>query len=328
MFVDEITIKAIAGNGGDGVVLWRHEKGKDSAGPAGGDGGRGGSIYIIAVRDLGLLARYRTVKEFAAQSGENGQKKSMHGKDGADLDIPLPIGSIIKNLSTEEVFTLETEGQRVLVLNGGKGGLGNEHFKSSTNRSPKESTHGKAGEEAELYIELELVVDAGFIGLPNAGKSSLINELTNAKAKVGSFEFTTLEPNLGAFYGFVLADIPGLIEGASLGKGLGYKFLRHIKRTKMLLHCLSAEQSDIVSAYETVRGELGRYSKDLLLKKEIIILTKTDVLTEKEITEKKKLLQKKNKDVLTVSTIDEDSIVEITKILSKSLQREGKESDE
>jgi len=322
MFVDEITIKGRAGSGGDGVVLWRHEKGKDSAGPAGGDGGRGGSIYIVGVRDLGLLAKYRTVKEFAAPSGENGHKKSMHGKDGDDLDIPLPIGSIVTNLSTEEVFTLQTEGQRVLVLNGGKGGLGNEHFKSSTNRSPKESTPGKAGEEAELYIELELVVDAGFIGLPNAGKSSLINELTNAKAKVGSFEFTTLEPNLGAFYGFVLADIPGLIEGASLGKGLGYKFLRHIKRTKMLLHCVSAEHEDILSAYDTVRGELERYSTELLDKKEIVILTKTDVLTEKEISAKKKILQKRNKTVLSVSTIDETSLKEITRVLSTSLQKE------
>jgi len=322
MFVDEITIKARAGSGGDGVVLWRHEKGKDSAGPAGGDGGRGGSIYIVAVRDLGLLAKYRTVKEFAAISGENGHKKSMHGKDGDDLDIPLPIGSTVTNQSTEEVFTLQTEGQRVLVLNGGKGGLGNEHFKSSTNRSPKESTPGKLGEEAELYIELELVVDAGFIGLPNAGKSSLINELTNAKAKVGSFEFTTLEPNLGAFYGFVLADIPGLIEGASLGKGLGYKFLRHIKRTKMLLHCVSAEHEDVLSAYDTVRSELERYSTELLDKKEIVILTKTDVLTEKEISTKKKILQKRNKTVLSVSTIDEGSLKEITKVLSTNLQKE------
>lgn len=324
MFVDEITIKARAGNGGDGVVLWRHEKGKDMAGPAGGDGGKGGSIYIVAVRDLGLLVRYRTVKEFTATSGENGQKKSQKGKDGEDFDIALPVGSIVVNGTTKERFVLETEGQRLLVLNGGRGGMGNEHFKSSTNRSPKQSTPGKPGEEAEFYIELELVVDAGLIGLPNAGKSSLVNALTNAKAKVGSFEFTTLEPNLGAFYGFVLADIPGLIEGASEGKGLGYKFLRHIKRTKMLLHCVSAENEDVLSAYDIVRSELSIYNKELLQKKEIIILTKTDLLTNEEIAEKVKLLKTRGNDVLSVSTIDDESVSVISKELSHALQAEIK----
>ncbi len=324
MFVDEITIKARAGNGGNGVVLWRHEKGKDMAGPAGGDGGKGGSIYIVAVRDLGLLVRYRTVKEFTATGGEDGQKKSQKGKDGDDLDIALPLGSIVINQTTKERFVLETEGQRLLVLNGGRGGMGNEHFKSSTNRSPKQSTDGKQGEEAEFYIELELVVDAGLIGLPNAGKSSLVNALTNAKAKVGSFEFTTLEPNLGAFYGFVLADIPGLIEGASEGKGLGYKFLRHIKRTKMLLHCVSAENEDVLSAYDVVRGELSTYNTELLQKKEIIILTKIDLLTEEEVTEKMRLLKTRGEFVFSISTIDDDSVLQISKELSLALQAEVK----
>ncbi len=319
MFVDELTIKARAGNGGNGVVLWRHEKGKDMAGPAGGDGGKGGSVYIRAVRDLGLLARYRTVKEFTATPGEDGQKKSKKGKDGEDFDLALPIGSIVINQTTKERFVLETEGEKILILNGGRGGLGNEHFKSSTNRSPKQATDGKMGEEAEFYIELELVVDAGLIGLPNAGKSSLVNVLTNAKAKVGSFQFTTLEPNLGAFYGFVLADIPGLIEGASEGKGLGYKFLRHIKRTKMLLHCVSAENEDVAAAYAVVRKELELFQKDLLSKKEIIILTKTDLLSSEKIAKKISDLKGNGSAVCSVSTIDDASIGVFSKELSSSL---------
>jgi GTP-binding protein len=319
MFVDEITIKAKAGKGGNGVVLWRHDKGKDFAGPAGGNGGKGGSVYVKAIRDVGLLANYRKVKEFVATSGEAGMKTSMKGKDGDDLDIDLPIGSIVTNLTTKETYSLETEGERVLVLNGGNGGFGNEHYKSSTNRSPKQATPGKEGEEAEFYIELELVADAGLIGLPNAGKSSLLNVLTNAKAKVGSFQFTTLEPNLGAFYGFVLADIPGLIEGASEGKGLGHKFLRHIKRTKMLIHCVSAENEDVEKAYDIVRGELGEYNKELIDKKEIIVLTKTDSITSEEKTKFLKILKKKNKDTFSVSVIDDESIKEFSKDLSKLL---------
>ncbi len=319
MFVDEITIKARAGKGGDGVVLWRHEKGKDYAGPAGGNGGKGGDVYVRAIRNLGLLARYRTVKEFVADNGQNGMRSSKTGKDGDDIEILLPIGSIITNSTTKEVFSLEKENDRILVLNGGKGGLGNEHFKSSTNRRPKQATLGKDGEEAELFIELELVVDAGFIGLPNAGKSSLLNALTNAKAKVGSFQFTTLEPNLGDFYGFILADIPGLIEGASIGKGLGHKFLRHIKRTKMIFHCISSENKNVNEVYDIVRLELGRYNPDILDKEEIIILTKVDLLSEKELKDNIKLLKKKNSKVFFVSTHDDRSVKELSDNLSKLL---------
>lgn len=319
MFVDEITIRARAGKGGDGVVLWRHEKGKDYAGPAGGNGGKGGDVYVRAIRNLGLLARYRTVKEFVADNGQNGMRSSKTGKDGDDIEILLPIGSIVTNSTTKEVFSLEKENDRILVLNGGKGGLGNEHFKSSTNRRPKQATLGKDGEEADLFIELELVVDAGFIGLPNAGKSSLLNALTNAKAKVGSFQFTTLEPNLGDFYGFILADIPGLIEGASIGKGLGHKFLRHIKRTKMIFHCISSENKDVNEVYDIVRLELGRYNSDILDKEEIIILTKVDLLSEKELKDNIKLLKKKNSKVFFVSIHDDRSVKELSDNLSKLL---------
>lgn len=221
-FVDEMRIHMRAGNGGRGIVSWLHEKGKEYGGPAGGDGGNGGNVYVKAVRDIGILAKYRHEKEFSAEKGENGKSKSMHGRNGDDCEILLPVGSVVTNLSTKKTVELLVEGERVLLLNGGRGGYGNEHFKGSKNIRPYEWTPGKPGEEADFFIELRLVADAGLIGLPNAGKSSLLNELTNATAKIGNYQFTTLEPNLGDFYGYILADIPGLIEGASEGKGLGH----------------------------------------------------------------------------------------------------------
>ena len=320
MFVDEITIHARAGKGGNGVVLWRHEKGKDHAGPSGGNGGKGGDVYAVAVRDLGLLSRYRNVKEFSAENGQNGMRSSKTGEAGGDIEIEFPIGSRITNLLTKRIVTLESEWQREILLHGGQGGLGNEYFKSSTNRRPDKATPGKEGEEADFYIELELVVDAGLIGLPNAGKSSLLNAITNAKAKIGSFPFTTIEPNLGDFYGYIIADIPGLIEGASQGKGLGDKFLRHIKRTKALFHCISLENEDIAQSYETIRKELGEYDKSLLQKSEVIILTKTDLVSKDSLEKSISILKEKNKKVLTVSVLDEDSLATLKAELSKILQ--------
>lgn len=321
-FVDELKIHIKAGHGGDGVVRWRHEKGREFAGASGGNGGKGGDVYIRAVRDIGILARYKNSKEFLAQNGVSGQKESMHGRDGGDLIIDLPIGSIIINLETREKFNLDTDGQIIKILNGGKGGLGNEYFKSSTNVSPEQQTDGKRGEEADFEIEVELVADAGFIGLPNAGKSSLLNELTNAHSKVGAYQFTTLEPALGAMRGFVLADIPGLIEGASEGRGLGHKFLRHIKRTKILLHCLSLEDEALVKNYKVIRKELEEYSEELAQKKEIVILTKTDLVDEKKLTAAKKKIEKLNKNILTVTVYDNDSIKELGDKLIKILRSE------
>ncbi len=316
-FIDELKIHISAGRGGDGVVRWRHEKGIDRAGPAGGNGGKGGDVYLRAIRDISILARYKNTKEFVAEKGEAGMKKSMHGKNGADMIIDLPIGSVVTNTETREVFNLITDGETIKILNGGKGGLGNEYFKTAVHRTPEEQTDGKNPEQADFYIELELVADAGLIGLPNAGKSSLINVLTNSKSKIGAYQFTTLEPSLGDMHGYILADIPGLIEGASEGKGLGHKFLRHIKRTKTLLHCLSLENEDLVKAYKVIRNELKEYSEELTDKKEIVILTKTDLVDEKTLEKAIKKVSKLNSNVLSVTVLDDKSIKSLRDSLIK-----------
>ncbi|MDO8575555.1 MAG: GTPase ObgE [bacterium] len=326
-FIDELDLHLKSGNGGDGVVRWRHEKGKELSGPSGGNGGRGADFYVRAVRDNAILARYRNDKEFTAENGEAGMKESRHGKDGEDYFLDLPIGAIITNKNTGRVYSLEKDGETVLILHGGKGGLGNEYFKSSTNRSPEEFTEGKKGDEADFYIELELSADAGLAGFPNAGKSSILNTLTNASAKVGAYPFTTLEPNLGDLFGFVLADIPGLIEGASEGKGLGHNFLRHIKRTKMIVHCISLEHilegktKDLVDAYKAIRKELEVYSDELAKKKEVVVLTKTDLVDEKQIKSAVTAMKKYCDDVFTMSIVDDKAIKEFGDGLVKILRK-------
>lgn len=317
MFVDEIRLHFKAGKGGDGVIRWRHEKGVDKGGPAGGNGGRGGSVYAEAVRDTGILASYRDVKVFAAEDGDDGQKHHKQGAEGKDITIKFPVGSVITNLTTGHSFELEKDGQRIKLLMGGKGGLGNAFFKSSTNRSPKQTTPGEEGEEADFHIELLLVVDFGFVGLPNAGKSSLLNALTRAKSKVGAFPFTTLEPYLGDLYGVVLGDIPGLIEGAAEGKGLGHKFLRHIKRTQGILHTISSEEVDPLTAYKIVRNELGSYNKSILDKPEIVLLTKVDLLTASDLNSRLKLLKKVNKKVIPVSILDDELLKNLSDFIVK-----------
>ncbi|MEK9177701.1 MAG: Obg family GTPase CgtA [Patescibacteria group bacterium] len=325
-FIDEILFHAKAGNGGDGVVRWRHEKAKEFSGASGGNAGKGGDVYTRAVRDINILARHKKVKKFSARNGQNGQNGSRHGKDGDDFIIELPIGSVITNLESGRVVELLKDGQISKILHGGRGGLGNEHFKASTNVRPEQSTMGVNGEEADFKVELNLIADAGLIGLPNAGKSSLLNALTHAHAKVASYAFTTLDPNLGVLPGgYILADIPGLIEGASEGKGLGHKFLKHVKRTKVLLHLVAlgdeddSPMSDIGGKYLTVRKELKKYGNGLSEKREVIILTKTDLVDAKAVKEARRVLSKYNENILEATVLYDKSIKRLGESVSKLL---------
>ena len=321
MFIDQLTIYAKAGKGGDGVVRWSHEKFRPMAGPSGGNGGRGGDIILRAVRDVNLLAKYTGSKEFAAEAGGIGENKSRYGKNGDDLYIDVPVGSIVTDRERSRVYELLEEGQIERVFKGGGGGLGNEYFKSSINRSPEEATLGRAGEEGELEIALSLVVDVGLIGMPNAGKSTLLNTLTNARSKIGAFPFTTTEPHLGDFYGSVLADIPGLIEGAAAGKGLGHTFLRHVTRTKMLLHLVSLEDEEALERYKTIRRELEAFSKELLDKEEWIILTKKDLVKQAYLDELVKSIDKNKNRVFVISTETGEGVKELADSLVQYLRQ-------
>ncbi len=319
MFIDYIELRIQAGKGGDGIVSWMHQKGLDHAGPGGGDGGRGGSVYLKGVSDIAKLAEYRFEKEHQAENGEVGKAMRGHGKDGKDLILELPLGSIVTHLDTGKSVEVLSE-EPILFLKGGHGGYGNAYFRSSTNIRPKERTLGKEGEGGMYSVELRLIAHVGLIGLPNAGKSSLLNSVTSAVAKVGNYPFTTLHPHLGVLEGFVIADIPGLIEGASLGKGLGDAFLRHVSRTHILAHCISAEESDVLAAYNIVRKELGDYDETLLNKKEIILLTKTDTVGADELIQKKESLSILQKPIIEVSILDDASIATLSAYIVKILK--------
>ncbi len=320
MFVDELEIYAKAGDGGDGVVRWNQEKYKPKGGPAGGNGGNGGDVYVRGVKDLNRLSKYTGNKKFVAENGTNGTNRSKFGKNGEDTLIDIPVGSRVTDLERNRVFEIMKEGEKVKILKAGNGGLGNEYFKSSTNTTPLESTEGTDGETGNFLIEVALVVDVGFIGFPNAGKSTLLNALTNAKSRIGAYPFTTLEPHLGDLYGYTLADIPGLIDGASEGKGLGHRFLRHVARTKMLLHLVSLEHEEPEKAYYAIREELSKFDKSLTEKEEWIILTKKDLVNKDDIEVVQKTLAKIDNRVLVVSSEDVDSIKKLSDELVSHLR--------
>jgi GTPase len=307
MFVDELTIYAKAGNGGNGVVRWRQEKFRPKAGPSGGDGGRGGDVFIRATADINQLSKYTGNKSFFAEDGGAGMRDSLTGKNGEACIIDVPVGSKVTDVDRKRVVELTEVGQTERILKGGGGGLGNEHFKSSTNVSPTQATNGHQGEAGNFLVEVALMVDVGLVGLPNAGKSTLLNSLTNAQSRIGAYPFTTLEPHLGALYEFVIADIPGLIEGAAAGKGLGHKFLRHVARTKMILHLVSLESDTPEEDYYTIRRELSQYDKSLSNKEEWIILTKKDLVNKEKITSLQEALAKTDNRVFVVAQDDAES---------------------
>jgi len=291
-FVDEAEITVTAGNGGSGCVSFRREKFIPLGGPDGGDGGNGGSVWLEADENLNTLIDFRHLRSFKAQRGENGMGRQMYGRAGDDITIRVPVGTVVYNVATDEVIgDMTRNGQRLLVAQGGKGGLGNIHFKSSVNRAPRKASPGTPGEEREIRLELKLLADVGLLGFPNAGKSTLIRAVSAATPRVADYPFTTLYPNLGvvrieAHRSFVIADIPGLIEGAAEGAGLGSLFLRHIQRTRLLLHLVDMapmdESIDPVAQVRTIEGELRRYDPALLEKPRWLILNKSDALPEEE----------------------------------------------
>ena len=306
MLVDEAEIIIRGGHGGEGRVSFRGKKG---GGPDGGDGGRGGSVFVRATSDIYALKQFLSKKEFRAEDGEKGGAEIRSGANGKDLILTMPVGTFLTQEKGTEI-ELTQEGQQILLAKGGLGGRGNESFKSPSNTTPKYAQKGLRGQEKRLRLKLKLIADFGLIGLPNAGKSSLLNELTSANAKIGDYPFTTLEPNLGVLNGKVLADIPGLIEGASEGRGLGHKFLKHIEKVGLLLHCISCESDSPPKDYKIIREELKKFNPELLNKREIILLTKSD------LKETKVRGLPAGRQVIPISIHNWDSIQALTKILS------------
>ena len=322
-FLDQVKIFVKAGDGGSGSASMRREKFIEYGGPDGGNGGKGASIILKAERNLNTLIDYRYTQHFKSKRGENGKGKNKTGKTGKDLILKVPIGTqILEEDNKTLLFDFKNEKEEFVVAIGGRGGLGNTNFKSSTNRAPRKFTKGTTGEEFWIWLQLKTIADVGIIGLPNAGKSSLLAAITNATPKIANYKFTTLNPNLGvAIYDnkeITIADIPGLIEGAHIGVGLGIKFLKHIERCKTLLHLIDVTEENIENLYKQVRNELGKYSKNLLKKDELIVFNKIDLIDKSKLNEKKNKFSKKiKKKVLTISTFDKASIAKIKSKLIK-----------
>ena len=316
-FLDQVKIFVKAGDGGSGSPSFRREKFIEFGGPDGGDGGKGGSIIIKTERNLNTLIDYRYQQHFKAERGSSGTGKNKTGRGGETLYLKVPIGTqVLEEDNKTLIYDFKKENEEFVVAIGGKGGFGNTRFKSSTNRAPKKFTKGAQGEEFWIWLQLKTIADVGIIGLPNAGKSSLLASVTSANPKIANYKFTTLNPNLGVtMYDdkeITLADIPGLIEGAHIGTGLGIKFLKHIERCKTLLHLIDITESNLVNSYNQVREELGKYSQQLLDKEELIVFNKIDLIEEDQIKEKLDKFKKEiKKDALVMSTFDKKTISNI-----------------
>lgn len=320
--IDECVFHAQSGKGGNGTVRWMRAKFKPKMGPGGGNGGRGGSVRVRAVPDLMELARVKRTARYKAEDGEEGGNYEHTGKSGIDVIIVVPIGTVITRMDTGQTWEFLNDGEEQVLLQGGTGGFGNAHFKSSTNVAPQEATPGGVGIAADFKAELRLIADLGLIGLPNAGKSSLLNTLTKSKARVGAYAFTTLEPNLGEFRGFIIADIPGLIEGASSGRGLGHKFLRHVARTRLLLHLISLENENVRSTYELIRRELEAYDPILADKPEIIVFTKTDMADDAALKNARKALEDIGRPIHAITILDDTLMTSFADILAGALSKQ------
>lgn len=335
-FIDEVRITVISGHGGPGAVSFRREKSVPFGGPDGGDGGAGGSIIFIADEGINTLISFRGKKVFKAEDGEAGAGRQLNGKDGADEILRVPVGTIIKNADTGAIIAdLSEHDQQVIIAEGGNGGRGNVNFKSSTNQAPRIAQPGLPGVEMNIELELKLLADLALIGLPNAGKSTLISAISAARPKIADYPFTTLEPNLGVVtFGersFVVADIPGLIEDASEGKGLGIKFLKHIERTKALVHLVDVswclDEYEAFEQYVVVRTELEKYSENLINKREIVCLTKIDAMTEEEIKKFQTFFEEQlDKKVLPISGVSGRNIDQLKALMVKCIDADKKET--
>lgn len=327
MFLDFVKIYVKSGDGGAGAVTFRREKYVPKGGPSGGNGGDGGSIIFIADRNINTLIDFNYKKKFIAGNGERGGSSLKDGKQGKDLIIKVPVGTIIKNAETDEVESdLDYDKKQIVLLKGGKGGKGNSNFATSTNQAPRYAEPGMPGYEMNLILELKLIADVGLVGFPNAGKSTFLSKVSSAKPKIADYPFTTLEPMLGIVRykdenSFLIADIPGIIEGAHLGKGLGHKFLKHIERTKILLILIDASSDNYQYQFDTIISELNNYSKVLAEKKKIVAFSKIDILSSDELKNLKKLkLKKYNEKIIFFSSAANINIDEVLKVLWKNLQ--------
>ncbi len=329
-FIDEAKFFVKAGDGGNGCVSFRREKYVPKGGPNGGDGGKGGNVLIRAKNSLNSLIDFRFRSHFKAERGEHGKGKDMHGRSGKDCIIEVPVGSVIKDAESGEILAdIAVDGESVIVARGGSGGMGNPHFASGTNRTPRIATNGETGEEFWLKIELKLIADIGLVGLPNAGKSTLLSMLSSANPKIASYPFTTLEPQLGVLqYKFfkpcIIADIPGLVEGAHNGIGLGHKFLRHIERTSMFLHVIDAADENVIKNFETISSELFLYKEELADRFQILVLNKRDLLDEATLKKLENYFQQLGQNVITVSGVTGEGIDSLKKLVVETLeQRSG-----